>query len=428
MAAVKTDIDTMPNAQALVAENPSRAAGLRRWCKSCYTLLKTWLIGPLIGAAITALLISRIVSIFIGADHYSVYVVGPSDQPALSDAFTKFNNASVSWSIRGIPVRLKVQDDQGEPDSAKRIAADLSTRDDTLLVIGHFQSSSSKQALPIYMDARPPVPVILTTETTTNVLPPTPNPETYYPVLRLSPDDDSEARAAFEFAQRKGAKTFWIVQDDLANPVYSSYLAEKFMERAQSQKTRVLLQTSPTLILSSSAMSQLRTDWIFFAGGWRSALLFIRQLHAARFAGMRILLSDGCATQELLDAATEGELDGIYVAHPLDAKTFSENHYGAYADDSIALAQKLILNADAEFSEGAAEGGGFGYRLRSLAGIHRVEDARNAMIHAIQSLWGEKVNLPHGFAKFDKNGTRKAKFHVWQIVHNKFVNAPDSGS
>jgi hypothetical protein len=194
------------------------------------------------------------------------------------------------------------------------------------------------------------------------------------------------------------------------------------MERAQSPVTQVLLQTSPTLILSPSAVKQLKTDWIFFAGGWRAALLFIRQLHAAGFTGMHILLSDGCATQDLLDATSVGELDGIYVAHPLFAKTFSENHYGAYADDSVALVQKLIADADAGLSDGSASDG-LGPRIRRLAGIHRVQDARNAMIQAIQSVSGEKINLPHGAALFGRNGARRAKFHIWRIEQGKFVDA-----
>lgn len=423
MAAVNAESAGASTPDLLVAEKPSWVKDLNRWAHSVYVLLGKWIIAPLIGAAIAALLISRLINAFIGVDHYSVYVVGPSDQPALADAFTKFANTPVHWSIQGIPVRLKVQDDQGEPDFAARIAAGLSKRDDTLLVIGHFQSSSSKAALPLYMDADPPIPVILTTETTANILPAANRPHTYYPVLWLSPDDDSEVRAAFDFARGKGAKAFWIVQDDLANPVYSSYLAEKFMERAQSPVTQVLLQTSPTLVLSPSVVKHLKTDWIFFAGGWRAALLFIRQLHAAGFTGMHILMSDGCATQDLLDAASTGELDGIYVAHSLFAKTFSDSHYGAYADDSIALVDKLISDADAGLSDGSAVPEGLGYRIRRMAGVHRVQDSRNAVIQAIHSVSGEKVNLPHGPATFEKNGARRAKFHIWQIVNGKFVDA-----
>jgi len=226
MPPVNADSKRIPDAQLLIAERPSWMKDLVRWAHSLYGLLSKWVIGPLIGGIIAVVLIGRLIGAFVGVDHYSVYIVGPSDQPALADAFTKFSTTSVRSSIQSIPVRLKIQDDQGEPDFAKRIAADLAQRDDTLLVIGHFQSSSSKAALPLYMDANPPVPVILTTETTANILPSANNPHTYYPVLWLSPNDDSEVKAAFEFARGKGAKNFWIVQDDLANPVYSSYLAE----------------------------------------------------------------------------------------------------------------------------------------------------------------------------------------------------------
>ena len=393
--------------------------------KTIWQNLNKWFIGPLFTAAIGTLLIARIIAIFIGPAYYSVYVVGPFSQAGMSDVLDKFNRKENSWSIDGVYVNMQVQDDQGDPAAAQRIAADLAGRKDTLLIIGHFQSTSSKQALPLYLDAKPPIPVIMTTETTTNILPAPPNPATHYPVFRLSPTDDVQARAAFNFARKHGAKTFWVVKDDLANTTYSSYLADKFMELAQTRDTSVELETSPTLVLPSSTLNQLSNDWIFFAGSWRSALLFIRQMHASKFKLANILLSDGCATQDLLDASIEGkELENVYVTYPLDAKTFNENHYSAYADDSLALLAKVIDEANSDFYNGAAEYGGLAYRIRSLAGIHRIGDARNAVIHAIHSLREEKMHLPHGDASFNRDGVRlRAKFYVWRIQNNKFVDA-----
>ena len=426
MTSANVDTGALPNAHALVAESPSRAAVLRRCWKSFCKLFNTWFLGPLLGGLVGTLIITRLINAFIGPN-YSVYVVGPFGQSnRLADVFDKFDGADTStWSIDGVPVRIHIRDDQGEPVAARRMAAELAVRDDTLLVIGHFQSTTTKEALPLYLSANPAIPVILTTETTTNVLPPKANADMHYPVFRLSPNDDVQAETAFEFAHSKGAKTFWIVQDDLSNTVYSAYLADKFMERAQSRETRVLLRTSPTFFVPSSTIDPLKIDWIFFAGGWRSALLFIRQLNAMHFAGAHIILSDACATKALLDAATGKELEGVYVTHPLDAKTFNEKHNSAYAEDSLALVKQLLEKAGSDPTDAMATRGGPMYRLRRLLGIHRVGDARNAIIHAMHVMWGEKLRLMHGNALFDKDGARiDSKFHIWKIEKNNFVDVP----
>lgn len=422
MAAADVRTDSIPNGQGLVIDAPPRVRGWTPLLKTYYKVLNTWFLGPLLGYMIGTLIITRLVAGLIGPT-YSIYVVGPFGPKSQSEMRTVFNSAAkkLTWSVDGVPVKLHLQDDQGDAVVGQRLAQDLAKRDDTLLVIGHFQSTTSKEALPLYLAAKPPVPVILATETTTNLLPPKSYPDQHYPVFSLSPNDDVQAQTAFNFAVAQGAKNFWIVQDDMSNTVYSSYLAQQFMDLAQAQQTHVLLRTSPSFVMAPATINQLKINWIFFAGTWRSALLFIRQLRATGVTVPHIILSDGCATPDLLEAAGS-ELKHVYVTHPLDAKCFNEKHNRAFAENSLAVVDQLIDKANSEFSDAAARHGGVSYRLHSLVGIHRVRDARNALIQAMQM--SGTLSLPYGGAAgFDRDGMRvDSRFHVWQISDAKFVD------
>jgi ABC-type branched-subunit amino acid transport system substrate-binding protein len=417
MAIVDVHTETIPAAQGLVIEAP-RVRDWRRISKRGYKVLNTWFLGPLLGYIIGTLIITRFVAGLIGPT-YTIYIVGPLGPRSplqMRDVFHKA--ASKSRSVDGIPVRLQVQDDQGDPLVGRRIAEDLARRDDTLLVVGHFGSTTTKEALPLYLAAKPPVPVILPTETTTNLLPPKSYPDQHYPVMALMPDDDVQAQTAFDFALSQGAKNFWIVQDDTSNTVYSSYLAQQFMQLAQGRQTHVLLRTSPSLVMQPATLKQLKVDWVFFAGAWQSALLFLRQLHAIDVAPPHIVLSDACATQELLNAGG-AELAGVYVTYPLDANSFNEKRYGAVAENTLAVVDQLLDKANSEFSDAAIRRGGWTYRFHTLLGIHRVADARNAMIQAIYVT--DTLSLPYGGASsFDRDGRVDAKFHVWRIAKGKF--------
>ena len=419
MAAVDVHTETIPSTHGLIIQ-PPRVRDWRSLSKSGYKLLNTWFLAPLLGYIIGTLIITRLVAGLIGPS-YTIYIVGPlgpRSSQQMRDVFHRAANKS--RSVDGVPVRLQVLDDQGDPVVGRRTAEDLATRDDTLLVIGHFQSTTTKEALPVYLAAKPPVPVILPTETNSNLLPPKSYPDQHYPVITLMPNDDMQAQTAFLFATSRGAKNFWIVQDDVSNTVYSSYLAQQFMDLAQGQQTHVLLRTSPSLVMAAATIKQLKIDWVFFAGTWQSALLFVRQLHALGVTPAHLVLSDASATPDLLKAAA-AELEGVYVTYPLDANSFNDKQLGAIAENTISVVDQLLDKANSEFSDAAARHGGLSYRFHSLLGIHRVGDARSAIVQAIQMT--ETLSLPYGGASsFDRDGRADAKFHVWQISKGKFLD------
>src|SRR5262249_10059576 len=141
--------------------------------------------------------------------------------------------------VNDVDVQLEQVDDLGEPTNAQRISEALAVTNDTLMVVGHVASTQTRAAIPAYLlKANPPVPLIMTTETNPNLLPPRASPQTYYPVFRLSPTDDDQAKKAVEFAMSKGAKTFWVIEDP-TNPVYANFLARKFVENVHERSGKV---------------------------------------------------------------------------------------------------------------------------------------------------------------------------------------------
>src|SRR5579885_1338974 len=123
------------------------------------------------------------------------WLVLPLDDEATRQIKAGFlNGGNGGLTLNGAAIQFEALNDLGEPSNAQRIAADLAARDNTLLVVGHISSTQTKQALPAYLQkARPPIPVILTTETNPHLLPPKISDEIYYPVFRLSPTDDAQA-------------------------------------------------------------------------------------------------------------------------------------------------------------------------------------------------------------------------------------------
>ena len=181
-------------------------------------VLRKFLILPLVGTIISALIIGKIVETFIGPKQYFVYIVGDGTDPSVRDMLVAAKTGEFPTDLGGIPIKTDVLDDSGDPEMAAGIAQQLAARSDVLMVIGHVYSSTTKRALPIYMQADPPIPVILTTETNPAFLPtPSPGDDHVPPVFRLFPTDQDQATKAAGFVESQHAKSVWVVED-VSNP------------------------------------------------------------------------------------------------------------------------------------------------------------------------------------------------------------------
>jgi len=400
---------------------------LRRLLHKIPQLGYRWILAPLIAGIIGALIINHIVQGFVGPQDYIVYFIGPfSDVPSLQGFAEAFKGADqTTHALNGVKIRFEMLDDHGDPTDAQRIATQIAARPNTLMVIGHILSTQTREALPVYLQkADPPIPVILTTETNPNLLPPQNSQSDPYPVLHLSPTDKQQAEIAASFAISKGAKAFWVVED-VSNPLYADYLAREFIRTIQEKSKNVLLWSTSLSIPPVDALRSLNIDWLFFAGDWHSALIVIRQLKSiVPHQKLGILLTDGCADPDLMNYGG-GDLEGVYLTHPLTYKTFSSEGYRIYGANALKLVQRLVEEADRRYGE-FSRNAGPGFALRRFLGINRIGDARRALIQQIKDARAarEKFYLSNGESwQFEWTGERMdATFHVWQIQGNKFVD------
>jgi ABC-type branched-subunit amino acid transport system substrate-binding protein len=317
----------------------------------------------------------------------------------------------------------------------------VAARPDTLMVVGHFSSTATKAALPAYLRAaRPKIPVIMTTETNPNLMPPKAG-DSYDPVFRLSPTDDEQAIVAAGFAMDKGARAFLVVEDQ-TNPVYSQLLTRTFcdhvLKTSRGRSTPVILRAHDVSTLPIEAIRAMGVDWVFFAGSAQNAVLLARQVKAMQGGRpIQLLFSDASVDQQLAEGGPA--VEGAYVTYSTGADTYnSDQGSGEYGTNAFMLMQQLVGNANDHFAQRAGEMAGVGYQIRRILGLKSVSDARSVLIatmeHAIDNKWTFRLNdrTESKFSSRDVEAVgdaigggmrERASFHVWQICKQKFVEA-----
>jgi branched-chain amino acid transport system substrate-binding protein len=303
------------------------------------------------------------------------------------------------------------------------------------MVVGHGYSTTTKSALPNYLGADPPVPVILTTETNPTLVPSSPNRTgevVVPPVFRLFPTDDNQAAVAAKFFADQGATKVWVVQDT-ANPTYSEYLARAFLKAAYDHQPQLkVILWSNNLSLPPYSVEKLGIDWVFFAGDPMNALVLVRQIKALQLAKPpRVLLSDASADKSLVTYG-KGELEGVYLMHPLSPVVFTQTGYEIVGDEASKLTVDLVAKAHEDFDHLATDTAPVSYRLRKLFGLHRVSDARRAIAQymSVAVLNGNPLtpgDSPISMTRANGNGPvirKDASFHVWKIENDTFVPVP----
>lgn len=388
------------------------------------SLLVKYIIGPSIMGIISIIVIDRAIGWWRGPEFYKIYVIGDLRDGAskeISEGIKKKGDQNLK--IDEVKIEIQEVDDRGDPRNATEISSSLAKANDTLMVVGHGSSTQTKAALPNYLRANPPIPVILTTETNPDLLPPEVLRDGYYPLFRLSPTDDVQAKSAVEYAIREST-AFWVVEDT-SNSVYSKYLALEFINKAQQAGKAVLLWSTNSTIPSVETFKALRINCVFFAGPWSNALILIRQIKAISSGEKMpmIILSDASVDQNLIDQGKD-DVEGVYLTHPLKASQYKDQGYELYGKDAYAVVEELIKDANAGFASIMKKQNRLSYWSKRLLKIHRVSDAR----FAIKSVMEDAVMNRRTFNGtldgkyiFKKDGTREeAHFHVWQIKNRKF--------
>lgn len=316
------------------------------------------------------------------------------------------------------------------------------------MVVGHVASGQTKEALPVYLATQPPVPVILTTETTPNLVPVTVKAGTYMPVLRLWPTDREQARVAAHFVAKHATaekdtstqNAIWVVQDVSGDTVYSEFLANEFIRDVQRRHAKVVLWSTNLTVPTAHALRALDIGWVFFAGNWPAALVLIRELRSVYTPDFgqqmpRIVPSDACMDQHLISEGGR-DVDQVYLTFPMKVSASGKRdpiragkEYAEHADDVCTIVRALLEEADysPDVYRLAEKEGGLGYQLRSLLAIKRVKDARLLLSSRMQSAedQAESFTLANGskirFARKDQDGEVGARvdadatFYIWQV-------------
>jgi branched-chain amino acid transport system substrate-binding protein len=406
-------------------------------------------IGGAVAAVVTLVIGARVSNFFGGPDAYKIYVAGKLDSgDELKELFDAIpDEPKEDLTIDTKPIKIEKQDDKGDPHYAEQIAGDISRKDDALLVVGHVFSTSTKAALPYYLGgprqgADPPIPVILTTETNPDLLPPKVSDGLCPPAMRLSPTDDEQARTAAIFGSSL-ASNFWVVAD-VDNAVYSQYLTSQFISQVNKQKKQhVVLSSTDQSVPPLDALKALKIDGVFFAGEWSDALILIRQINTFKSAGAfprgpAVILSDAAVDKSLLDNGGS-DVNGVFLTHQLTAAEYQDasKGYAKYGHDAYNLAARMIQQADKEFAKRRQSHGWLSYWFKFALKMHRASDARAVLDEVIQG-YVTQLNSPTSLTecKYERkaNGEpvnpddAEAKFHVWHIQNGQFFDCPDAGS
>lgn len=366
-----------------------------------------------------------------GVEYLAIYIVGQQDDPEISQIMRAISDAGVEASLQlgGVPIRLVEVDDQGNPDVAQQVASRVAAEEDTLLVIGHFTSTQTMAALPSYLDANPPVPVLLTTETNPDLVPAVRLEDAYHPVFRLSPTDDLQAVAAVDLVVANEAESCWVVEDT-TNTVYSSFLAQAFMENAGRKNRKVVGRSIVGNPPSAESFRLHQVDCVFYAGSWSNALMLVHQVRAiVGSIGMPlplIILSDGAADPRLLEQGRDA-LDGVYLTHTMTAENYVTQRYRGYGQDAFHIASELILEIDRRSNGSFRDSGPSSLRLGRLFGGTNGADARELMQEVMRrAVEAEYVFMtPEQSYRFLQDGSPAGLgFHIWQIRDGEFQDIP----
>ena len=395
---------------------------------------------PILSAFIGIIIVSRITDWWIGADSYYIYLVGDHrNNPAIAEIFEGFRDKPcdsgdiliLDEGINNVPIKAKCVDDQDDPIKARQISDNLAARKDTLMVIGHVKSTQTKAALPAYLQqAMPPVPVILTMETNPQLIPvkksDQESSDDYSPLFRLWPTDDEQAARAAQFAAGNKNSVLWVVEDE-HNPVYSKYLALKFVEWVQKkneQAMKVALWSSNMSVPSAETLKKLDIDFVFFAGDWSNALILINQIkRLLPNQKITLFLSDAAAGEELLDNGKDDLIQlNVHLTFPLKRKLYSEtsdNGFKFIGKDARSIVNWLIDETRQHYATESRERASFKYWAMLLLNRHEIEDARSVLNARMEKavrddkVFEGKLNR-YQFIR-DNGKNILAQWHIWKV-------------
>jgi branched-chain amino acid transport system substrate-binding protein len=415
--------------------NPINAkqSRIRRFFIAGWRFVNKNLLSQIVAAILSLVIVARITNWWTGPQVYRVYVAGSFNpiEDTTQEVWEGFNREGPIGTIDGINVVADRENDGGDPNEAQKVAEDLAERNDTLMVVGHLLSTQSKYALPKYLQIEQPVPVILATETTPDLLPSNLPDASPYPVFRLSPTDDNQAATAEDWAvENLQAKQYWIVKAK-HNEAYSEYLANEFNKQVVMAGKHVVATTYSDEAPNPVELLKKNIDCVFFVGDEVHAMTLIDQIGLIPWIKKpRIMMSDWSVGPHLLQEKGKAA-EGIFLIHPLSADVYTKYQYDWYGDQARELVEHLVRDANSRFAQVLANREPLSYWYRKFLNVHRVKDARAAISaimnerHTFETRTTHRDSKPESEKvtyKFDHDGkSATTEFHIWQIQKQNFV-------
>jgi ABC-type branched-subunit amino acid transport system substrate-binding protein len=141
------------------------------YLRKAYSLIASLVLLPALGLLAQRYFVERAK----GPSAYTIYVggtaaVGQSEESSTQTIIDALKAAHVP-TFGGIPVQVESRATDDDPESSVFAAQELARRPDTLLVVCNLGSTATKAAMPAYLNAIPPIPVILTGQTNPDLVP-----------------------------------------------------------------------------------------------------------------------------------------------------------------------------------------------------------------------------------------------------------------
>jgi ABC-type branched-subunit amino acid transport system substrate-binding protein len=374
-----------------------------------------------------------------GPDVYKVYLVGNKNDSETQRIFRSIQGeaALAKLKIDGREVDVEEKDDKGNITVAKEIANHLVTGSDTLMVIGHVFSQRTKQMLPAYMAATPQIPVITTRETLPSLMGRVEycyKPGRYCPLISMSPTDVDQARSIVDFAESQGAESFLILrEDDENNGDYIHGLVKGIRENIVEDRNKMGANVTAEVPILDQVSIDAAVDLTYskhpkcvvYIGNFGIGRKYITSLRQKGTKNPEtpyspiMVLTDSSVGQDLF----MGDIGPVFASYQLSGEQYlaADNVYGV---DAFAMVKQLVRQVD---EDPLAFETDWRSSLRHFMNVHRVKDARVALIKAMQT------NADSGQPYVGLNGRtyiyvnrysrQDSYFHVWKVDNHQITEA-----
>lgn len=421
------------------SDSPPRSA------KQLLTRLAEKIIVPFLLVIVGIVFLDPVKDWWIGPKQYKVYLVGSEKSQETKRLFRGVNLGSKLQTLQIDDVDIVVEDVDDKGSTSVSTAKDLANREDTLLVIGHVSSQRTIDALPIYMQAQPPIPLIATKETNPDLLRKVSGCKGPLdcPLLQMSPTDDQQAVDTINFAfqrlrpqnQSKPAVRFLVVkQINDANKSYVDYLTDRYegllsnvayTGRGAVHIGTVNIVDAKDIAQTMATIESMEPSCLIFVGNFAIASQFLG-FFQEKFPDAKtrplVMLSDASIDPRVLKEGF-GALDNVFVTYPLSSVEYRETE-SILGRDASAIVQELVRRAGSHRPMTNTDN--WQYGLRRALRMHRVTDARRALSSALEEIvrTGDAVTGPtNNNYSFSFPFHRKdAKFHVWQIKQREVMD------